>query len=73
MSLTTATYILIVAFTAGGMLSVCAALLNWDWFFRSESVRMLTYKLRRPYARILYGLLGMAILAMSAYMFVSIR
>lgn len=52
-----------------GLLSIMAALFNWDWFFTTQSARMLTMKLSRGTARIIYGLLGLAIMAMSGYMF----
>lgn len=53
-----------VIFGGCGMLSVAAAVMNWDWFFRSVNVRMLTFGLRRPYQRLIYGICGCMMILM---------
>ncbi len=65
MDITTAGYIMASIFALGGSLSIAAAICNWDWFFRSESVRMLTWRLSRHWQRAVYAMLGIAILAMA--------
>lgn len=68
MSLTVASIILVVAFALGGGLALYAALTGARWFFGSPGVRMLAGGMGRKAARVLYGVLGVAILGMSAYM-----
>ena len=63
-----ATLILLVCFAAGGGLALFVAIADSDWFFRSVGVRALAGKLRRPVARIIYALIGLAILAMTWFM-----
>lgn len=67
MQLQTAVFIMAGLFTVGGLLSICAALFNFDWFFRSEGVRMLTGQLHRRWQRAVYAVVGLATLAMAAY------
>ncbi|MCM1292485.1 MAG: immunity 17 family protein [Bacteroides sp.] len=56
-------------FLLAGVVSLLAAWRNWDWFFNSTNVRMLTFDLRRPYCRLLYGVLGLAMIAMGVKLF----
>ncbi len=69
MTLYVATLVLVVLFTVCGVFSIAAGIAGWDWFFNSVNVRILTGKLRRPLARLLYIVLGLAILAMAIYMY----
>ncbi|MBD5285069.1 MAG: hypothetical protein HDS29_02180 [Bacteroides sp.] len=68
MSLLTATYLLAAIFAAGGLFSLSAALFGWEWFFNSANVKLLTGKMSRSVARVLYALIGVAILAMALYL-----
>ncbi len=69
MTLHGATLLLVALFSVCGVFSIVAGIAGWDWFFNSVNVRVLTGKLRRPLARLLYVVLGMAILAMAMYMY----
>lgn len=53
-------------FFVAGMLSILASLFNWHWFFESSNARMLTVKMSRRAARLLYAALGIAILYMGS-------
>lgn len=64
MEVQTAARVMAVVFGACGLLSVAASLMNWDWFFRSANVRLLTFGLRRPYQRVIYGVCGCLMLLM---------
>lgn len=55
-----------VVFFVAGMLSILASLFNWHWFFESSNARMLTGKMSRRAARLLYAVLGIAILYMGS-------
>lgn len=72
MSIEVAGYTLVSLFAVGGILSVAAAAGDWDWFFRSESVKLLTWRLSRPWQRAVYAIIGMCILAMAAEIFTEI-
>lgn len=69
MSIDTATYILLGLFLLSGGLSLAAAVMNWEWFFTSPSVRAVTGSLPRRRARILYTAIGLAIIAMAIYIY----
>lgn len=63
MTLPAATRLMSAIFALCGILSVAAALLNPDWFFRSANVRLLTLGARRPVARLIYAIFGLLMLA----------
>ena len=69
MTLQGATLVLVVLFTFCGIFSIVAGIAGWSWFFDNINARVLTGKLRRPLARLLYIVLGLAILAMAMYMY----
>lgn len=68
MSVTVASFILAGLFALGGLFSIAAGIAGWEWFFSSANVKVLTGKLHRSYARLLYIVLGLAILAMALYL-----
>ncbi|WP_302591565.1 immunity 17 family protein [uncultured Muribaculum sp.] len=72
MTPSTASRILAVLFLISGSLSLLAAVAGWDWFFRSYNVRILTGQLKRGHARILYALIGLAIIAAGIYTWTNI-
>lgn len=63
-----ATWLLIALFTLAGILAIGAALTNASWLFGAAGARMLTSSISRRTARLIYGLAGLGILAMAAYM-----
>lgn len=67
MSITSASIFLAVVFTCVGVFAIVAALASWDWFFNSPNVRILTGRLSRPKARVVYFVIGLAILLMAGY------
>lgn len=69
MELGIAAIIMASLFGLCGIMSILASLLNWDWFFRSVNVRMLTFGMRRPWQRVLYGLCGVAMIFMAIRLF----
>ena len=46
-----------------GSLLVTAATVNWSWYYSLRSARFLESKLTRTGARIVHGLLGLALIA----------
>ena len=65
MTLDAAAMVLAGAFALVGALAVMAAVCNWDWFFTSENARMLTGRISRRAARIVYLIIGLLILLMA--------
>lgn len=57
--------IVLCLFLISGILSLCAAIADWNWFFNSKNCRMLTSRLSRRKARWLYGIIGCLILYMT--------
>ncbi|MDE6189990.1 MAG: hypothetical protein K2L31_06990 [Muribaculum sp.] len=68
----TGAYILAVIFIGCGIFSIAAAIAGWEWFFNNMNVRVLTCRMKRSYARCLYFALGVAIIAMGCYMFITV-
>lgn len=62
-----ASRILACLFFASGMLALVAGVAGWDWFFNNYNVKFLTGRMGRRVARLLYGLLGLAIIAMGIH------
>ncbi len=65
MSVTVAGWIMATAFAGCGIFCLLASLLNREWFFRSRGVAALVGRVRRPWQRTLYAILGIAMLAMA--------
>lgn len=63
MTVQTATRLMSGIFALCGVMSLIASVFNFDWFFRSANVRMLTLGARRHIQRILYGFFGLLMLA----------
>lgn len=70
MSIEAAKTALVVIFAATGVFSVAAGVAGWPWFYASINARILTGRMRRTHARIFYVVVGIAIIAMAAYLFV---
>jgi hypothetical protein len=47
---------------AAGVFTIAAAILDWDWFFKSSKARFFVDALGRNGARMFYGVLGVVIL-----------
>lgn len=61
-----ATWFICGVFAVTGLLSVLSAVFNWEWFFQTSNARMLTGKMPRRYARIIYFVIGCLILLMDS-------
>lgn len=49
---------------ACGLFSICGAFFNWDWFMNHRKARFLSNFLGRSGARLLYGILGGALVVL---------
>ena len=45
-------------FVLVGVLSIGAALFNWDWFFTAHNTQFIVNNVGRPRARLFYAVLG---------------
>ena len=63
-----AQYFVQILFTLAGLLAILAALLNWDWFFTAENTRFLVKSIGRERTRLLYGILGLALIGTAVYL-----
>lgn len=61
-----ATWFICGVFAVTGLLAVLAAVFNWEWFFLTSNAHMLTGKMPRRYARIIYFVIGCLILLMDS-------
>lgn len=67
-----ATIFICIMFFAAGMLSLLAAVFNWDWFFNSSNAKLLTGTFSRTVSRMVYAVIGCAVLGMDAVIMQSI-
>ena len=62
-------YIIQGIFALAGLVSLWAALLDWDWFFMARNAQFVVRNVGRKQARWFYGVLGLILLAMAAFFF----
>ena len=53
-------------FLAAGGFSIVGAVQDWDWFLQSRKARLFVNLMGRKGARIFYGILGLALVALGA-------
>lgn len=63
-----ATALLAVLFGGVGLLAVVAAVADADWFFQSENARLLTGRMSRRSARVVYLVSGVLIASAGIYL-----
>ena len=49
---------------AAGILSLCGAIFNWDWYMNHRKARFLVKILGRGGARVFYGALGLGLIVL---------
>ena len=69
----TGQYIVQGIFALAGIVSLLAALLNWDWFFTTSNAQTIVRYVGRNRARLFYGILGIIIIGMAIFFFVETR
>lgn len=62
-------YIIQGIFALAGILSLLAALLDWDWFFTARNAQFVVRNGGRRQARWFYGVLGGILIGMAAFFF----
>ena len=66
-----AKYFMMIIFAVTGLISALASIFNWDWFFTAQNAQYAVKRFGRQHSRLIYGLLGMALVAMSIYFYLS--
>ena len=56
-------------FALAGIVSILAAVLNWDWFFNTQNVQFIVKNVGRKHARLFYGILGLILVATAIFFF----
>ena len=54
-----------------GLLSVLAAICNWNWFFTAQNAQLIVRNVGRKRARLFYGLLGIIMIGMAVFFFLN--
>ncbi len=66
-------YFIISLFALSGIVSLLAAVLDWDWFFTAQNTRFIVRSLGRRRARWCYGVLGVVLVGMAVVFFCEMR
>ena len=64
-------YTLQAVFVIVGLLSVLAAVFNWDWFFNARNTQFIVANAGRGRARLFYAALGALMVATGVFFFLS--
>lgn len=56
-------------FFLAGIVSVLAALLNWNWFFNARNSQLIVRNVGRNRARLFYGVLGFILMSMAVFFY----
>ncbi|MDR0657886.1 MAG: immunity 17 family protein [Mediterranea sp.] len=59
-------------FAVTGIIALLASLLDWDWFFKAQNTQFIMRNVGRSWARLFYGILGLALMGMAIYFYVEI-
>ncbi|WP_297328440.1 immunity 17 family protein [uncultured Bacteroides sp.] len=60
-------YIVQGIFVLAGVLSLLAALFDWDWFFTARNAQFIVRNVGRKQARWFYGVLGIILISMALF------
>ena len=60
-------YLIPGIFAAAGIVSLLAALLDWDWFFTARNTQFIVRNVGRRRARLFYGVLGLILIATAVF------
>lgn len=64
-------YIVQGIFVVAGIISLLAALLDWDWFFTAQNTQFVVRNVGRKQARWFYGILGIILICMAIFFFLN--
>ena len=66
-------YLIQGIFAATGIISLLAAIGNWDWFFTARNTQFIIQNVGRKQARWFYGILGGILIATALYFYLTIQ
>lgn len=64
-------YLIQGIFAAAGIVSLLAALFNWEWFFTANNTQFAVRSVGRQRARLFYGALGIILIGMAVFFFLN--
>lgn len=64
-------YIVQGIFVVAGIISLLAAILDWEWFFTARNAQFVVQNVGRRRARCFYGALGVILISMSIFFFLN--
>lgn len=66
-------YIIQAIFVIVGIVSILAAILNWEWFFNAQNSQFIVKSLGRKKARAFYAILGIVMIGIGIYFYTQIE
>lgn len=60
-------------FIVAGIISILAALFNWNWFFSAQNAQFVVRNIGRKWARIFYGTLGLILIAAAVFFYFQVN
>ena len=66
-------YIVQGLFTVAGIISILAALFNWNWFFSAQNAQFIVRNIGRKWARVFYGTLGLILIAAAVFFYFQVN
>ena len=64
-------YIVQGIFVVAGIISLLAAVFDWEWFFPARNTQFAVKSVGRKRARLFYGVLGIILIGMSVFFFLN--
>lgn len=65
-------YIIQSVFVFIGLLTILAAIFNWEWLFTAHNSQFIVKSIGRNKARIFYAIIGAAMIAAGIYFYISV-
>jgi small neutral amino acid transporter SnatA (MarC family) len=66
-------YIVQGLFIVAGIISILAALFNWNWFFSAQNAQFIVRNIGRKWARVFYGTLGLILIAAAVFFYFQVN
>ncbi len=60
-------------FIVAGIISILAALFNWNWFFSAQNAQFVVRNIGRKWARVFYGTLGLILIAAAVFFYFQVN
>ncbi len=60
-------------FIVAGIVSILAALFNWNWFFSAQNAQFIVRNIGRKWARVFYGTLGIILIAAAVFFYFQVN